>query len=569
MKNYAILLCDPQWLIIKPLCLPDGVTLAPGCRLTDFLADPAQLTGADLSEKEPFRFLQLRLQDGRCVPALLHAYPHQFLVFLAQIRCEADFVQFCSAYQRCISWAQEAFRDYQDEYSEIQRMNSQLVNSQRALMKTNQRYRQVLTEVRDANNLIALLEQDELTTMLRAPALYRRAREQMAAAPETDFSLLVVDLQPFKLVNEIFGRAAGDALLQNYALLLAGLDETGQGIYAHASGNSFLAFLPAALQFGPRLLEETRNFLERYPLPIRMHCRIGVCTARAPLTPEEMTDRARLALDTTRNRRECSLACYDEALHQELLLQHKILDTIQDAISRQELQLYLQPKVRLDTGAVYGAEALVRWFHPELGFVPPLQFIPLLEQAGSIYAVDQYVWEQTCKVLARRRELGLAPLPISINIARSDFYQPDLLDVLEGLLQKYTLPPELLHLEILERAYAKDSDQLSAVLTRLREHGFCIEMDDFGVGESSLAMLTTLPVDVIKLDRQFLLTTLRDARHNEVIRCIIRLAEALNIDVLAEGVETAEQAALLRSLGCHHAQGYLYGRPEPAEHFLH
>ena len=568
MKHFAILLCDTQWQIIKPLYLPEGPPPAPGSRLTDFLADPAQLTGADLREKEPFFFLQLRLQDGRSIPALLHVYPHKILVFLAPLRSEEDFVDFCRDAQRCIGWAQEAFRDYEDEYSEIQRMNSQLVNSQRALVKANQRYRQVLTEVRDANNLIDLLEQDELTALLRAPALYRRAREQMAAAPDTDFTLLVADMEPFKLVNEIFGRAAGDALLQNYALLLAGLDETGQGIFARASGNAFLAFVPAALEFGPRLLDESQTFLAQYPLPIRLHCRIGLCTAHSPLTPEEMTDRARLALDTTRGRRTSSLACYDEALHQELLLQHKILDSIQDAITRQELRLYLQPKVRLDTGAVCGAEALVRWFHPELGFVPPLQFIPLLEQAGSIYAVDQYVWEQTCQVLARRRELGLAPLPISINIARSDFYQPDLLDVLQGLLQKYDLPPALLHLEILERAYAKDSDQLSAVLNRLREHGFCIEMDDFGVGESSLAMLTTLPVDVIKLDRQFLLTTLQDARHTEVIRCIVQLAEALHIDVLAEGVETAEQAALLRSLGCRHAQGYLYGKPEPAEHFL-
>ena len=568
MKHYAILLCDTQWQIVKPLYLPGDTPLAPGCRLTDWLADPAQLTGAALNPEESFCFLQLRLQSGQSVPALLHAYPHRFLVFLARVHSEEEFVQFCSDYQRCVSWAQEAFRDYEDEYSAIQRMNSQLVNSQRALMKTNQRYRQVLTEVRDANNLIALLEQDELTALLRSPALYRRARERMTAAPDTDFSLLVVDLEPFKLVNEIFGRAAGDALLRSYALLLAGLDESGQGVFAHASGNSFLAFVPAALQFGPLLLRETRVFLEQYPLPIRLHCRIGLCTARGGLTPEEMTDRARLALDTTRGSRVSSLACYDDALHKELMLQHKILDSIQDAITRQELKLYLQPKVRLDTGEVCGAEALVRWFHPELGFVPPMQFIPLLEQTGSVYAVDQYVWEQTCGILARRRALGLAPLPISINIARSDFYQPDLLDVLQGLLQKYSLPPALLHLEILERAYAKDSDQLSSVLNRLREHGFCIEMDDFGVGESSLAMLTTLPVDVIKLDRQFLLTTLQDARHAQVIRCIVQLADALNIDVLAEGVETAEQAALLQRLGCRHAQGYLYGKPEPAEHFL-
>ena len=191
-----------------------------------------------------------------------------------------------------------------------------------------------------------------------------------------------------------------------------------------------------------------------------------------------------------------------------------------------------------------------------------------MESESAIYPVDQYIWEQACKVLQRRRELGLPAWSISVNVARSDFYQPDLLEVLLRLLKKYGLQPGQLHLEVLERAYVKDSSRLFEVLTQLRSHGFCIEMDDFGVGESSLAMLSNMPVDIIKLDRQFLVTALDEPRHIEVIRCIIQLARTLKIGIIAEGVETKEQADLLLHLGCCRAQGYLYGRPEPAENFL-
>ncbi len=568
MKDYAIFLCDPQWNIQKPLHLPADQPLAAGASLLDWLADPAVLTDPALFDGQDRRFVVLPLRDGQSVPALLSAYPSHRLAVLARVENEADFVDFGRMYERCASWAGEAFQEYHDEYTDIQRMNNQLVNSQRALVKSNMQYRQALAEVRDANNLISLLEQDDLTTLLCAAALQRRAREAMAAAPTEAFELLVVDLKPFKLVNEIFGRPAGDRLLQDYALLLAGLDASGQGVFARASGNTFLVFTPAALRFDRVVLEQTRVFLAHYPLPVRLHCRIGGCIAAADVTPEEMCDRARLATDTLHSTSGSDIAFYNETLHHELLLQHKILDSIQDAMQRQQLQLYLQPKVQLASGRVAGFEALVRWFHPEMGCIPPMQFIPLLEQTGSIYAVDQYVWEQACKILQQRRALGLPDLPISVNVARSDFYQPDLLDVLQGLLRKYSLPPHLLRLEILERAYAKDSAQLSEVLTRLREHGFPIEMDDFGVGESSLAMLTELPVDTIKLDRQFLLSTLKNPRHAAVIRCIIQLAHALDIGVLAEGVETPDQARMLRDLGCFYAQGYLYSRPESAEIFL-
>ena len=567
MNDYAVFLCDTTWTILKPLRLPAGRQLTPGARLTDWLADPEQLADPSFFDGQVQRFVVLQLNDGQGIPALFSLHASHVLAILAHVRSEEDFIFLCRVQERCIGWANEAFQDYQDEYYRIQQMNNQLLNSQRALMKSNQRYKQVLAEVRDANDLITLLEQDEVTPLLRSSALHHKARERMDAAPGQTFALLVIDLEPLKLVNELFDRAAGDRLLREYSLLLSGLVPSDAVILAHAAGSLFVVFAPEDLHFPETVQTHTNTFLADYPLPMELHAKLGVCTAEAGTTSsEEMFDRARLALDTLHG--ASGMAVYNDALHQKILLQHKLLDSIRPAIQNRELKLYLQPKVHLRDGSVFGAEALVRWIHPELGFVPPMQFIPLLEQQGAIYEVDKFIWEEACRVLALRRDMGLPPRTISVNVARSEFYQPDLLDVLQAMLHKHGLTPDLLHLEILERAYTKDSDQLFQVLTRLRQNGFCIEMDDFGVGESSLAMLTELPVDIIKLDRQFLLSTLKNPRHAEVIRCIVQLAQALDIGVIAEGVETAEQADLLQSLGCTLGQGYFYGKPEPAENFL-
>ena len=264
---------------------------------------------------------------------------------------------------------------------------------------------------------------------------------------------------------------------------------------------------------------------------------------------------------------EIEIVFYNQSLHEKLISQNQLLDSVNDAIKNKEFRLYLQSKVNMVTGKVIGAEALIRWIHPELGFISPGEFIPLLEKEGYIYEVDKYIWEEACKVLKERKDKGLEELPISVNVARGDFYEEDLCDVLRNLIQTYELKPEQLHLEIIERAYVTDSDNIFRVLTELREAGFCIEMDDFGIGESSLSMLAEMPVNVLKLDRQFLVAGLDDKRHIEVIRCIINLAEVLDINIIAEGVETQEQVDLLLSMGCCCAQGFFYAKPEPAGYF--
>ena len=200
--------------------------------------------------------------------------------------------------------------------------------------------------------------------------------------------------------------------------------------------------------------------------------------------------------------------------------------------------------------------------------IAPGKFIPLLEREDAIYEVDKYIWEEACKMLKRRADLGKKALPISVNIARNDLYLTDLIPTLTNLVKKYSISPSLLHLEILERSYVKDSDMVLKKVNAFRELGFVIEMDDFGTGESSLSLLSEMPVDILKLDRSFLIKALSDERRTAVIRCIIQLAKTLQLGVIAEGVENEEQADLLQSLGCRFAQGFYYSKPAPAEEFV-
>ena len=458
---------------------------------------------------------------------------------------------------------------YRDEYYQIQQMNNQLINSQRALVKTNQQLKRALLEVQNANDRIAQLELDELTGLYRTSTFCERAKERAQNAPEKRFEMVAFNIAHYAMLNELFGRKASRQLLRELALFLCGLDPSGQGIFCRATSDLFYVFMPEEIHFPALLHEKLPGFFAGYPLPVHLLGRIGVCpTAGGKIKPEQLCDRARLALDTLPPQNTNQIIYYDQNLHEQLRMEHRILDSVKDALEKREFQLYLQPKVDMVTRKQIGAEALIRWISPEMGFIPPDRFIPLLEREGLIYKVDQYIWEEACKVMHQRKRMGLPKMPTSVNLARADLYQPDLPQVLDDLLRRYALEPQELRLEIIERAYTDDADNICEVLSGLRARGFLIEMDDFGVGASSLSMAAEMPVDVLKLDRSFVNASLNSERHVKVIEFIIALAKTLEMKIIAEGVETEEEARLLLSLGCRYAQGYFFSKPQPAANFL-
>ena len=566
--THAVFLCDKDWDIPRILHLSPDLSLAEGTGFFVLLTSTSPVPESG----EKFSAVTLQLSpDGPELPALVCEYPQQRrMVIAARVETSDDGAKLNEIYARCLAWASENLQElFTDDYYQIQQMNNQLINSQRALMKSNLRLKQVLAQIQSANDTIAALEHDALTGLYRAPAFYRKVSAALKAAPDAPFDIIVLNIEHFTLVCDVFGPKTGSKVLQELALFLNTLPHADHGLFARSAKDIFYVYMPAEFQFYDLLEQQLNTFFENYPLPIRMHALLGVYSAStAEIPPVQMCDRARLALDSLQGRDDVHTAHYDHSIHETLLQEHRLLDSVPNAIQNDEFLLYLQPKVDMTTGRMIGAEALVRWQSAEFGFVSPGTFVPLLEKEGQMYQVDQVIWEKACQFLAARREKGLPLFPISVNVARGDFYQRDLPDVLKHLLDKYSLTADFIRLEIIERAYTDDTDYILDVLSTLREMGFWIEMDDFGTGASSLSMAADLPVDVLKLDRSFLNGFPENERHVEVVRFAILLARALKLELIVEGVETREQVDGLLKLGCRYAQGFFYGRPEPADRFL-
>ena len=564
---YAAFLCDNNFKIHKVIhCIPE-LALSENRLLTEYISNPEVL---HFSEEKMISANLKFTEINKELTAFLCLFSDYILVMCAEVGSKAEFKEFAHLYSQVFSWAEKNVRvPYQDEYHQIQLLNNKLINSQRSLTRTNKKLSRALIEIQNANSTISQLERDEQTNLYRTSAFYVKVQKMFKKAPDVPLDIMVLSIAHFTLANDVYGWKYIENFLKTFSEYLIGIENAENGVFAHASAEIFYIAIPKHLRFYETLCRELDKFFAEYPLSIHLSACIGVYTAETKtITVEQMCSRAKLALETLDVQKNVTVAFYDQTLQKKLLSEHTILDSVHKALANNEFKLYLQPKVDIFTNEVIGAEALIRWIHPEFGLISPDSFIPILEKEGTIYQVDQYIWEEACKFLKTRNELGLKHLTVSVNLARGDCYQPDLLDVLLKLIKKYDLSPNELNLEIIERTYTNDSDNIYRILSSLRSAGFSIEMDDFGVGASSLSMAADMPVDVLKLDRSFLTNDLNDTRHVAIIQFIINLAKVLHMKIIAEGVETQEQAELLKSFDCHYAQGYLYSKPIPVDLFL-
>ena len=272
-------------------------------------------------------------------------------------------------------------------------------------------------------------------------------------------------------------------------------------------------------------------------------------------------DRAAIAKDTVKGRYDVYVATYDESMRSAILRQQEITGQMKQALEEGQFEVWLQPQFNHNTGMLFGAEALVRWRHPQEGIISPGEFIPIFERNGFVYEVDRFVWEQSCAMLRKWLDKGLQPVPISVNISRYDVLKDDLIDIITGLVKKYGLPDNLLRLEITESAFSKSSERIIHVVEQLVEMGFIVEIDDFGSGYSSLNTLKDVPAQVLKRDIRCLENDSNAQRGGSIIESVVRMARWLGMSVIAEGVEIVEQANYLTSIGCEYIQGYLYSKP--------
>ena len=250
-------------------------------------------------------------------------------------------------------------------------------------------------------------------------------------------------------------------------------------------------------------------------------------------------------------------------MHEKQRYRERLLDDFSDAIAKKQFVVYYQPKydVRFSEPELFSAEALVRWEHPEFGRISPMDFIPLLESNGMIYRLDRYVWEcAAAQVKAWKDRYGVT-LPVSVNMSRIDMFEPDVTSVLKEIVESNALSPSDLLVEVTESAYAQDFEYVSATAKDLRDKGFRIEMDDFGTGYSSLSMLSSLPIDALKLDMHLVQNAIEKKGDTRILEIIVDIADYLSIPVIAEGVETANQLNLLKAIGCDYVQGYYFSKP--------
>jgi diguanylate cyclase (GGDEF)-like protein/PAS domain S-box-containing protein len=390
------------------------------------------------------------------------------------------------------------------------------------------------------------------------------------------FAVLFLDLDRFKVVNDSLGHLAGDALLTGLARRLIACVRAEDTV-ARLGGDEFAILLDDiedardATRVAGRIQEELKR-------PVTVEGHDVVSTASIGITlddrrerrPEDLLRDADTAMYRAKERGRDRHEIFDDEMHARAVAALHLEGDLRRALERNGLALAFQPIVSLATGRPVGFEALVRWPHPERGFVAPDEFVPLAEETGLVLPLGHFVLREACRTAREWLDAaGAGPAPsISVNISAREFGQPGLVERIEGLLREHRLPPACLRLEITESLIMEDPDEAVVRCLALRELGIGIDIDDFGTGYSSLSYLRRFPVDSLKIDRSFVGGMEASAEDQEIVRAILGLAVALGIRTVAEGIETEEQLARLRQLGCALGQGYLFAAPLPASQAL-
>ena len=432
-----------------------------------------------------------------------------------------------------------------------------------------ERYRALELRCQQQMNMLRVSENDELTGLLGKQAFYRRVREILDAGRDMRYEIIRFDVNRFKVYNDVRGTAAGDRLLRDVADRIRRYHRQII-LSARLESDHFALFVPDDSGAKRRSVDKLIKWLAGYSPNFYISFSIGVYRVTDPSVDVSlMCDRALLALRSIKSGFDTRLAYYDDVLRASLLDEQQLVSDMEAALESEQFVLYFQPQINYGNGTLTGAEALVRWRHPQRGLLPPADFITLFEQNGLITRLDKYVWERCCKYI--RRWIDLFPwardFSVSVNVSRLDICDPQLCDTLKKIIRKYELPVSALRLEITESAYMESQQQLIDTVEALRKAGFTVEMDDFGSGYSSLNTLKDVAVDILKLDMKFLSNCADSARGGNILCSVIRMAHWLRLPIIAEGVETKAQADYLKSLGCVYMQGYYFAHPMPDDDF--
>ena len=425
-------------------------------------------------------------------------------------------------------------------------------------------------ELSEDRQIINSTERDPLTGLYNREYFYRYAEQFDNYHKDMEMDAIIIDINHFHMINERYGKEYGDGVLRTIGERVRNMISDTGGIVCRREADTFMVYCPHGKDYSSILEDASIGLAGDDSVNNRVRLRMGVyVNVDKTLDIERRFDRAKMACDTVKNSFVKSIGIYDSALHDKEMYAEQLIEDFHKAIEEGQFKVYYQPKfdIRPDIPILASAEALVRWQHPELGMISPGVFIPLFEGNGMIRDLDNYVWKTAAAQIRDWKDRLEFSVPVSVNVSRIDMYDPRLVDNFRNLLEEYGIGTDDILLEITESAYTQDSEQIIETVFRLRALGFRVEMDDFGTGYSSLNMISTLPIDALKLDMQFIRTAFDKKTDTRMLEVIIDIADYLGVPVIAEGVETEEQLLALKAMGCDIVQGYYFSRPVPAEEY--
>lgn len=409
---------------------------------------------------------------------------------------------------------------------------------------------------------------DSLTGLYRPSEFMRRANTFLKTRRDGTWCVATVDMGHMRLFNEWHGQAEGDRVLADVGTVLKNIENGDMGVAGHWGQDDFCILIPFEHNTIHQIYSRVREAVARHDAGVGFWPSMGVYPIDSS---EKITIDAQAKAMYTNQRAKNDfkerIAIFCPAEYEREVAFHRTLTEFQYALSNGRITYHLQPQIDMKTGEIIGAEALTRWIDKDGSLISPATFIPALEESGFVVTLDKYIWQGVASWLRERINRGLRVVPISLNVSRVDILACDVAEHMEALAAQNNLPPKLMRIEITETAYTGESEAVDKLTADLHARGFSTYMDDFGTGQSTLAMLKNVNVDVIKLDRAFVPVDGDHGRSTQIISSMLEMAHSLHLPVVVEGVETNEQANMLRQMGARYAQGFLYYRPMPAKDF--
>ena len=409
---------------------------------------------------------------------------------------------------------------------------------------------------------------DEMQSMIKnisAVRHFRRNVYNLIFSSSKNIAFIQFDIRKFKLINDLYGEKFGDEIL-NFIIKRLGEYCHEEQFFINLRSDVFMI----VTEYGneEELTELVKHLDERITnfKNVKLQLSYGIYTVEdKTMELRQMEDRSAMARKAAKNNILTNVVFYKEQFKVSLYNRKFIEENMQSAIAERQFMMYLQPKYSIAKNEIIGAEALVRWRHPERGMIYPNQFIPIIEENGFIKEVDYYIWAEACRFSKRCEDVGITTCPVSVNVSRVHLQDNECIRMLSEMIDDNHISKELLELEITESA---DDQQISMKALLLKEAGFTLLMDDFGSGYSSLNILLETPFDVIKLDKKFMENMMVSNKGKLILEQVVLMADKLELGLLAEGVETKEQIDLLENIGCDQVQGYYYAKPMPEEEFF-